>query len=236
MLSSADVLTTTSGPLAEKLRVLHKEKTTYVIAHGFDPDTVNTAPDKLTDKFTIAYTGSFSPVLRRPTMLLAALQELISEGVVDRDSVEVCFYGREESWIDAEIEQYGLSGVVKQYGGVPMPVAQAKQRESQLLFNPKWDDPEEPGIHSLKILEYLAARRPILATGKYMDVVDELLEETGAGVCASSVEETKSALERAYQEYKLTGRVTWQGDESKVNSYSQRKMAGSFAQIIDQLG
>jgi glycosyltransferase involved in cell wall biosynthesis len=233
-LSRVDALTTTSGPLAEKLRALHREKAVYVITHGFDPDTVNTAPEKLTDKFTITFTGSFGPVLRRPTMLLTALKELISEGVIDRDRLDVRFYGREESWVDVEVEKYGLSGMVKQYGRVPMPVAQAKQRESQLLFNPKWDDPEEPGIHSLKILEYLAARRPILATGKYTDVVDELLEETGAGVCTSSVAETRNALEIAYREYKSTGKVTWHGDEPKVNNYSQREMAGHFAQILER--
>jgi len=234
-LSRADAMTTTSGPLAEKLQLLHKEKMVHVITHGFDPDTVNTAPDKLTDKFSITFTGSFDPVLRRPTMLLTALRELISESVIDKERLDVRFYGREETWVDSEVEKYGLSGVVKQCGRVPMPVAQAKQRESQLLFNPKWDDPEEPGIHSLKILEYLAARRPILATGKYRDVVDKLLDETGAGVCASSAAETKKALAGAYQEYKSTGKVTWHGDESRVNSYSQREMARNFAQILDRL-
>ncbi len=179
-LSQADALTTTSEPLVAKLRTLHKNKPIYSITHGFDPDTSNTRPDKLTDRFTITYTGSLGPVLREPTMLFAALQKLLSKGVMERDKVEVRFYGPAESWIDNEVEKYGLTGVVRQYGTVPMPVAHAKQRESQLLFNPKWDNPQEPGIHSMKILEYLAARRPILATGKYKDVVDDMLAAKAA--------------------------------------------------------
>ena len=234
-LSYADVLTTTSEPLAETLRLLHKGKAVYVITHGFDPDTVNTHPDKVTDTFTITYTGGWHPIFREPSMLFSALQNLIQRGVMEQETIEVQFYGDKENWIDREVERYGLSGIVKQYGKVPMQVAQAKQRESQLLFNPKWNEPQYPGIHSMKILEYLAARRPILATGKYKDVVDELLDETGAGLCASSVEEVEHALEKAYQEYKVEGKVAWQGVESKVDNYSHREMARRFASILDNL-
>lgn len=234
-LSHVDVLTTTSEPLAEKLRALHKGKTVYVITHGFDPNTVNNHPDKVTYKFTITYTGGWHPIFREPSMLFSALQELISRGVMEPENVEVRFYGADEGWIESEVESYGLSSVVKQYGRVPMPIAQAKQRESQLLFNPKWDEPNYPGIHSMKIFEYLAARRPILATGKYIDVVDELLDETGAGICAQNVEDVEHALEKAYQEYKLNGAVAWHGDESKISNYSHRRMARRFSEILDSI-
>ena len=234
-LSHVDVLTTTSEPLAEKLRALHKKKTVYVITHGFDPDTVNTVPEKVTNKFTITYTGGWHPIFREPSMLFSALQELISRGVIEPENIEVRFYGNEDDWIDREAEKYGLVGLVKQYGRVPMQVAQAKQRESQVLFNPKWDDPQDPGIHSMKIFEYLAARRPILATGKYKDVVDELLEETGAGICAQNVEDVMQVLEKAYHEYRLKGEVAWMGDESRINNYSRREMAKKYSEILDGL-
>jgi glycosyltransferase involved in cell wall biosynthesis len=207
----------------------------YIVTHGFDPETENTLPDKLTDKFTITYTGGFAPVRREPDILLAALQKLISTGIIDPGRIEVRFYGTKEDWVNSQIEKYGLSGVVRQYGKVPMPESLVRQRESQLLFNPKWNDPQEPGIHSMKILEYLAARRPILATGRYHDVVDELLEETGAGVCTSSVEDTAKALQKAYHEYLSRGQVAWHGDAAKTGNYSHRAMAGRFADLLDQL-
>ena len=234
-LSRADSLTTTSGPLASKLRSLHKDKTVHSITHGFDPATVNIPPDKLTDKFTITYTGAFDPVMRTPSMLLAALHSLISRGLIAREKVEVRFFGPEEGWVENEIEKNDLSGIAKQYGRVTMALAQAKQRESQLLYNPKWDDPKEPGIHSLKLLEYLAARRPILATGKFRDVADELLEETGAGIYAADAADIERTLMEAYQEYQQKGSVTWHGDDTKINGYSQREMAGKFARVLDSL-
>lgn len=206
-LSTVDVLTTTSEQLAEKLRALHKGKPIYAITHGFDPDILNTVPDALADKFTITYTGSWNPATRRPSKLFCALETLIQRGNINPNDVEVHFYGPEEGWIDDEINKYKLTGIVKQHGRISMQDAQAKQRKSHLLFNAKMDDITNPGIHSSKLIEYLAARRPILAVGMYKDVVDELLDKTSAGICASSIDEVMQALEMMYHEYKSTGNV-----------------------------
>lgn len=234
-LSTADVLTTTSEPLADKIRALHRDKMVYAITHGFDPDILNLPPAELTEHFTISYTGSFAPVLREPEMLLAALQKLITDNIIDRNRVEVRFYGSNEEWIDHQIEKYDMVGIAKQYGRIPMPLAQAKQRESQILLNPKCNDPQEAGIHSMKIFEYLAARRQILATGPYPDVVDDLLAETGAGICTRTVEETAQALEMMYREYLAKGEVAWRGNDAKIGAYSHRAMAGKFAEILNRL-
>jgi undecaprenyl pyrophosphate phosphatase UppP len=48
----------------------------------------------------------------------------------------------------------------------------------------KWEDPQERGVYSGKVFEYLAAKRPILATGGTDDVITELLNETNAGIDA----------------------------------------------------
>jgi len=234
-LSQVDVMITHSEPLVDKLKVLHRGKRVLFNFEGYDPTSVNNYPDKLTDKFTITYTGSFAPGLREPTSLLAALNRLLSRGVMERDRVEVRFYGTREIWIDSEIKKQGLDGVVKQYGQVAMPVAQAKQRQSQVLFNPKWDDPLEPGIYSGKIFEYLAARRPILAIGKYRDVVDDLLADTSVGVSALTDGEIESALEGMYHEYLQQGEVAFRGDTSRLDKLSHRELAERFAQELDRL-
>lgn len=234
-LSQADVMITHSQPLVDKLRVLHKGKRVLFNFEGFDPETIDNPPGKLSEKFTITYTGSFAPSLREPTKLFIALHNLLSRETIERDRVEVRFYGPEEIWVDSEIEKYELSGIVKQYGMVPMSVAQAKQRESQVLLNPKWDDPRDPGIYSGKIFEYLAARRPILATGKYEDVVDELLADTGVGISVSSEEDVERALVKMYQEYCDKGEVVFRGDTSKLDKLSHRELAEKFVEELDRL-
>jgi len=231
-LATSDALLTVSQPWAEKLIALHKGKPVYTITHGFDPEEVNDPPAKLTAKFTITYTGSVY-TKHDPSKLFAALRDLISTGTLNPDDIEVRFYGPETEWLGKEIEQYGLSSIVKHYGLVPRSVALKKQRESQLLLRLKWEGTGERGAYSGKIFEYLAARRPILATGGTEDVVSELLDETGAGISALTVEDIKATLKELYQEYKQNGKVAYKGEESKVNKYSCREMAKKFAEILD---
>jgi len=137
--------------------------------------------------------------------------------------------------VERQINDYGLAGIVKQNGIVPRQIALQRQRESQLLLLLKWEDPKERGTHTAKVFEYLAARRPILATGGSSDVVDELLNETNAGICASTVEGIKNTLKELYREYKLRGEVAYQGDESEINKYSYREMVRKFSEILDRL-
>lgn len=234
-LSSADALVTVSKPDADKMKALHKGKSLYAITHGFDPAEVNTPPANLTAKFVITYTGRIYPGKQEPATLLVALQDLISHEAVDPNKVKIRFYGPKHNWLDKEIEQYGLLSIVKQYGQVSRQVALERQRESQLLLLLKWEDPQERGIFLGKTFEYLAARRPILATGGYDDVVTELLNETKAGVEAPTTQDIKNTLVKLYQEYKSKGKVAYQGVEAEINKYSHREMAGRFAEILNHL-
>lgn len=233
-LSTADALVTVSQPWADKLSTLHKGEVTYVITSGFDPDTVNIPPAGLTTKFTITYTGSIYARMQNPSKFFVALQDLISDGTMNPDEVEVRFYGSEIDWLETEIKQYGLSNIVKQYRRVPVQVAREKQRESQLLLQLNWEGREKAG-YAGKLFEYLAAQRPILATGLGNDMTEELLDETRAGLYSSTVEEIKSILNELYSEYKNMGEVIYKGDEAKINRYSYRETANKFTDILDHL-
>jgi len=234
-LAEADALVTVSQPWADKLSALHKGKATYAITNGFDPEIVNIPPANLTDKFTITYTGSIYTGKQEPSKFFAALRDLISDETVDPREIEVRFYGSKHDWLDKEIQQYGLSNIVKQHGVVPRQIVLEKQIESQLLLSLKWEDPQQRGWYSGKIFEYLAARRPILAIGGSDDIIKELLDETKAGICALAVEDVKSTLSELYSEYKLTGRVSYPGGMKKISKYSYREMARKFAEVLDHI-
>lgn len=229
----ADALTTTNKAHAVKFKMLHKEKPIYAISHGFDPETINVDQDISTDKFTMTYTGTFGVGAREPTRLFLALQRLISKGIMDPTKVEVRFYGPVEEWIESEINKYGLRGIVKQCGMVPMTVAQQKQRESQLLLVIKFEPNCGIGMLSSKSIEYLAARRPILAIGEHKEADDDMIKYTGAGKTAASHEEIEHVLKELYEEFIQTGKVSFYGDISRMERYSQREMARRFAKLLE---
>jgi glycosyltransferase involved in cell wall biosynthesis len=234
-IADADTLLTVSGPLAAELAELHQGKTTYGIASGFDPAILNRTPGKLTEKFTITYTGNIYPRRQSPELLFAALKELIVGGDINPHDVEVRFSGARLLWLDKLAKRYDLADIVKQYGMVPQRVAQEKQRESQLLLLLKWQDPEHPGVYTAKIFEYLAAGRPIMAVGGFDDVVSELLDETRAGSWTKTKDDVKSFLIASYREYKQTGAVKYSGKYDKIEKYSHGELVRQYASILDSV-
>lgn len=235
-LAVADALVTVSQPLAEKLKKLHKGEKIYVITNGFDPDE-KSINNLLSNKFLIVYTGTIYRGKQDPEPLFKALRDLLLEGVVNRGDVKIEFYGNysQEDWLREDIEKYGLQDIVEVDDPVPREEALRKQRESQLLLLLTWNNPNEKGLYTGKLFEYLAARRPILAIGVSDGVVEELLRKTNAGVHAKSVEEIKRVLKKFYQEFKVKGRVEYRGIDSEIDRYSQKEMARKFAEALDTL-
>jgi len=234
-LSTADALVTGSSPMTEKLKMLHEGKRIYTITNGFDPEKMSDGKTDLTSKFTITYTGQIY-TKQDPSKLLVALKDLISQGAIHSMDVEARFYGPESELLMKTIQKYGLSDIVKQYGIISRESSFEKQRESQLLLLLNWEDPREKGVYTGKIFEYLAAQRPILATGGFgSDVVETLLDETNSGIYCSTTEDIKNTLRELYSEYKFEGKITYDGNMEKINEYSYRETARKFAETLNNL-
>jgi len=232
----ADTLVAISQPHAEKLSRLHGEKPVHTITGGFDPERLVTPPPQLSAKFTITYTGNIYPGKQSPEPLFKALTELISEGVINRKDVEVRFYGSHLMWVQQQIDFYHLKDIAKQLGILTWQASIEKQSESQLLLLLDWTDPDEQGVYTGKVFQYLASRRPILAVGgSRNDVVGKLLEETKTGVHCLDVEEIKSFLKQAYREYREQGQVNYCGNKRKIMNYSYREVAHGFSELLSQL-
>lgn len=233
-LSSADVLTVVSGPLAEDLGRLHSGKEVYVIPNGFDPSFLN-AGTHLLEKFTITYTGVLYQGRRDPSPLFKALQELISEGLVDPEYISVRFYGPIESWIENDIDKYRLNDVVKLYGPITRKESISIQRQSHLLLLLTWNDPKELGVYTGKVFDYLAAQRPILSIGFAKGVVVDLLQVTMAGYHPLDFMELKKYILDVYLEFKFTGSIKYNGKLPEINKYNQVEMARKFSIILDKV-
>lgn len=232
-LSSADALVTVSEPLAEKLCDLHNRKDVFAIPNGFDPDEYQKV--ELTKEFTITYTGMLHPGNQDPTLLFQAVRELIEAGSLDPAITRIRFYGPVQYWIEKEIKQYRVEEITTHFGIVPRDIALQKQRESQVLLLLDWQDPKEQGVYTGKIFEYLLARRPVLAVGGGKGVVKELLETTNAGRHASNLAAVKNALVKYYEEYKLTGKVSYEGKEEQIDKYTHRQMAKKFSDVLNSI-
>ncbi|MFA4824273.1 MAG: glycosyltransferase [Methanoregula sp.] len=232
-LNGADVITTVSQPLADKLSTLHKNKPVYSIPNGFDPDMMN--PGTVIDpKFRIVYTGKLYDGKRDPVLLFLAVSSLCHECKIERQNVQIDFYGHREKWLQTEVERYHLQDTVTFHGHVPREIAIDEQRKAQILLHLTWNNLAEKGVYTGKLFDYLAARRPILSMGLTDGgVVKELLDQTQAGVHVSNEEELKKYLMKAYREYKETGLVQYQGIDAEVMKYSHKEMARKLVEVLE---
>jgi glycosyltransferase involved in cell wall biosynthesis len=229
--ADADLLVTVSEPWAAELSRLHPDRPVTCITNGYDQEDFGDAEESRTAAFTITHTGILYEGRRDPSLLFEAVSELLACGSMDAPSVRIRFIGEDEEWLRRLIRRHHLEGVVTVSGRVAREEALRLQRESQLLLLLRWDHAGEEGMHTAKIFEYLASRRPILAVGGPGGVVRELLETTGGGRFGGDREELKAIIMDYYREYRLAGEVRWQGND-RVADYSHEAIARRYAAAL----
>jgi len=233
-LSQADALITTSHILANDLKSLHSNKKVFTIHNGFDPEDVKS--ETVVSSFNITYTGVLYNGKRDPSLLFQCIKELIRDGKLNPKEVSIDFYGKNQYWLERMINRHRLNDIVRQYGFISREECLKKQRQSQILLLLNWNHPNEKGIYSGKIFEYLAARRPILSIGAPPgSVIIELLEKTNAGVHCYDLTSLKVQLLKFYEEYKLKGYVSYSGITNEIDKYSHLQMAKKFAEVLDEV-
>lgn len=234
-LLTADAITSFSQPWADKLKTLHKNDKIYSITNGFYPEE-KIIKKELTKKLTITYTGQIYINRQDPLKLLTAIKELISEGKINENDIEVRYYGDIEALVTEEIKKKGLSNVAKQYGIITRQKALEKQRESHIVLLLNWQDQQEKGVFPHKIFEYLASNRPILATGGFgNDVIEQLLIDTKAGYYATEIKDIKRILLKVYSDYKINGKIKYNPKKENIDKYCYREIAKVFASILDDI-
>lgn len=203
LLTSAALLVTVSEPLAE---ILEQKfcRPTKVVLNGFDPaDVALVDHPRQKDILTISYTGMIYPGRRDPRPLFEALKLI---GPLAK-RVRVRFYGRILPGVQALIESYGLEDCVEIYAPVPYREALKIQSESDILLLLMWDIPEERGVYTGKLFEYLGARRPILSLGLEYGVAADLIRERAAGIVTNDSKCVAQALTQWISEKELQGQV-----------------------------
>lgn len=233
ILSQANSITIVSEPLAEKLKKF-RENDVYIIPNGYDPAKVNSG-FPLSKKFTLTYAGGLWGGRRDPKILFEAIEQLNIEKKIDINDFEINFFAPDKEWLQNAIKEYDIGKIVKIHGLISRKEVIKKEWESQLLLLLLWDNPDEKGVFTGKLFEYLAAKRPILALGFVGGVVDDLLKQTNVGVSLVSVDDIKDEILKAYSEFKSYGSVSYKGIAEEVEKYSHEEMAKKFVDVFNRI-
>ncbi|MBM4032642.1 MAG: glycosyltransferase family 4 protein [Planctomycetes bacterium] len=223
-------ITTVSEGLADMLRGRYGAPVS-VVPNGFDPDWLCEAPKKPeAPAFRIAYTGSIWGS-EDPLPVIEAANQLIADGVCREDEIETVFYGCSSESLGGH-----TSGPLRKpptfLPKLPLSDVLRAQRDATVLLVLAL--PGTRGVLTLKLYEYMAAGRPVLAFPREPEL-DSILRRTGVGVSCDSADELKAVLHRWFQEWKATGDIRMSRNRDEIMKFSRREQAKVLASVLEQV-
>ena len=240
---NADDLTTTTDLAAETLSTLHPMSRIVPILSGYDKDDfkfleelVSKKDDLSSDspeKLKFIYAGSLYGGKRDPTYLFEAIRQLEDENKLDPSKISIEFYG-DSTGLEDIANRYGLLDIVHIGGKIAHDEVLKKQLNSDVLLLISWDNEKEKMFIPGKIYEYFALKRLVLSIGYKEVLLKDLIEETKIGYHVSSLESTKEALLKIYEEFVENGTVELNADMN-IEDYSMENMAKKFADLLNEL-
>ncbi len=231
VLSYASKIVTVSEPLAEILRNAYG-KYVRVIYNGYDPDDFKPFSEShnLSRKLQLVYTGTLYFPFQDPKLLFEALMEL------PKNEIEVHFYTNEtcKTYLEEEVKTFGLESVVILHDKVSHKEAIQKQCEADMLIHFLWDDPNQKGIFSAKLLEYIGARRPVFVMGVKNDISD-FVESSGLGMHFSESKNLVHALSSAKEKKKKKESFVTEVKPEIRNQFSRKVQAQEMIKIFEEV-
>ena len=232
IVKNASAVITTSEPLALMLgSFLQKE--VHTITNGFDPEDY-VLPVKTDSIFSLIYTGVIYEKKQNATAVLDAINILLKKKEIEAGKFKLRFFGSNAQHLAQLLKEKGIDDLVHIHNTISFQECVQKQKAAAALLFLNWNDLKEKGLFSGKIFEYLAARRPILAFPRNPgSVVDQLLEQTRAGVLCDTPEAIAAVLKEWYDAFYFDGNLTYQGIEEEIDKYSRKNQAQEFAILFD---
>jgi glycosyltransferase involved in cell wall biosynthesis len=235
LLRAADVVTSVSRPAADDLRS-RVGADVELVPNGWDPELAppaggsgGDAAARLLDpdRVSLVYTGRFGSYGRDPRPLIAAIRELAASEPKSAARLELVLAGpftqEELQILHTNVAPARITAV----GSLPRPDALALQRAADALL--LLASPTRSQLANLKLFEYLAAGRPLLALAGGTEA-GRIVAETGAGevVRSDDVPAIVEALRR------LAGGETEPPDPDRVREYSYPAVAERMADAVER--
>ncbi len=156
ILGNADVVTTVSDGISQKMTALHQN--VHTITKGVDIRTSKVG----FDKFTIHYSGSLFQQFRDPRPLFNTLATLIKEQKIYKDRICFLYAGKDGSLMQQWAETCGISDVFVNKGLLSRKEAIEIQDKSHINLLLTSASDEHAGLLTGKLFEYIEAGKEIL--------------------------------------------------------------------------
>ncbi|MCF8347870.1 MAG: glycosyltransferase family 4 protein [Bacteroidales bacterium] len=234
VLQSSDSLIVVSDAIkhlfASKLAIREKDKI-VVIPNGFDADDFLPRPYKRQTKFVIAYTGTLADNYH-----IEGFLNVVNKLISIRGSVEVSihFVGRVSEKYRQMISSSRLNANTIFVGHVDHQTSISYLQQADALFLAIPDVPENVGILTGKLFEYLASQKPVLGIGPVNGDAAKIIEECNAGQMFDYTDEKGmyEFLDSLIVDWEKASRTSL-GDQTYLK-YSRERLTERLVELIPQ--
>lgn len=210
----------------------------FVIPNGYDEqDFVRIEPRiSKNAKFTICYNGSLG-YSRKPQYVLKAIEELIQDGLVDKNKICWFFNGpNSEKRFSEDVKNFDEYGIVINNGMLSHADSLKIAMDSDLLVVYGEYGVVGKMAFTGKFMEYLRIGRPILAFSAMDSPISEILKETnlGSNYLLEDIEGIKKCLLYHYQKWEQNDNEMPVFCE-KIKEYSREYLSKQLAQVFEKV-
>ena len=204
---------------------LHAE----VVYNGFD-ETLFSPLDTPSSQFVISYVGRlYEQRMQDPTLLMNTLKNL------DID-LRVRWYTNTDgrNRIRMLAQQYRVEKYMEYYDYVPPTQVPQLLHESSILLvlTNIAAISGAHGIMTTKFFEALGVEKPVLCVPSDKECLAQVIQETNAGLAATSAEEIKDFILEKYDEWKQNGFTRQPVNQEAKRLFSRQYQAQQFEQIL----
>lgn len=234
VLEGADEIISVSQPINDtflkKSDKLNPNKF-HVIPNGFDESDFDSRVKSNLSCFYIAYVGTIAANYR-PAILFSAINRLIKEMKLGRNSVCLNMVGSSSSSVINLIKESSLEHLTEFIGHVDHQSAIEFMQKANALLLIIPDVPNNEGILTGKLFEYLACKKPIIGLGPSNGKAREILQQCNAGNLfeRNQEEELYDALRNIYLDWK--NGISFKVEEAEVKKYSRRVLTQQLVNLL----
>lgn len=215
VISNADAISIVSDNWANILKKKFPTIPIGVIENGYDEDeiaeSIGNYFSTMEAKYRIVYMGSIYKGIRDPSPLLIAVTQLIDEGKINKNALEILFWGSSIGDLEEIISKHDKYNIAHYCGLVSKKESLNIQKSANALLFLERPNQKFNEAFPAKIYEYMAFDKPIIAIGiPQHGSVGCLIEASGSGiVCERDIEKIKrTIMDLTSGKYKV--KKTWE--------------------------
>jgi glycosyltransferase involved in cell wall biosynthesis len=231
VLMNADEIITVSPALEKKFtsKFGHQTRIT-VIPNGFDPDDFPGSERlPVSKKFTIVHAGKISAT-QNPARLFQTFGRMLQTVTGFSTDFELILVGNISPEIRESVREYGIEGFVTETGYVDHKKAIEYMQRAVILLLLIPDTPDNRGILTGKVFEYMASRRPILCIGPPDSDLKAIFEETSSGVICGYDDDPGPSIHKYFDLWR-TNRLP-QTPPGRIASFSRREQTAKLVSLF----